>query len=434
MNEAGAPGDVAARGEAVDDALALSGLIELSAVQALVQGFALTHEAGLAVLDPSGECLASAPGEVGGEPRLRIEMQLGDESLGTLLLGPLDAEQLATLPEALRRCGPFDLKRSAELHDAALSRGPGLALGLTQLLRTVTVLAEAGLRAREAHRQHVFAAISALRVLEDRALHLSEVNARLQALDRMKSVFLVTISHELRTPLTSIMGYAEMLSEGLAGALGDEQAEYVRIILSKGESLMGLINSVMDLTRLEDGRLRLELQTFSLVALLEDARSTLGPQAHKKGLKLSVEADPVAGVQVVGDRERLKQLLVNLLANAVKFTPTGGRVALRAMAPGYQAALGREGVCLEVVDTGPGIPPAYAELIFQSFYQVDSTNTRAHGGAGLGLAIAKGIAEAHGGQVRLEQRDQPGACFVVLLPLEAQPTRRREPPPPDPVP
>ncbi|MGC4123012.1 MAG: HAMP domain-containing sensor histidine kinase [Myxococcales bacterium] len=242
-------------------------------------------------------------------------------------------------------------------------------------------------------------------------------NERLRELDRLKSNFLATVSHELRTPLTSIIGYSEMLVQGMAGPINSEQDEYIRTILEKGESLLHLISSILDLTQIEAGRMRLAFAPTDLGDLCKQAVTAVAPQAQKKGLHLESAVPPKLERASV-DRDKLRQCLVNLLANSVKFTPEGGKVTLAVVpeAPAGVFPAGKRGFLLVVQDSGIGIPPEERERIFESFYQVDQSSTRQYGGAGLGLAIVKSFVEAHGGRVKVDSEVGKYSRFTLALP------------------
>ena len=265
---------------------------------------------------------------------------------------------------------------------------------------------------------------------------LEEAFSRLQELDHLKSSFLATISHELRTPLTSIIGYSEMLAEGMCGPLTKEQLEFVQTIRMKGDQLLRLILSLLDLSKLESGTLRMHPISMPIEAVLQDAISTMAPAAAKKGVKVALAPQP-ATPALRADPDRLRQVFVNLLENAVKFTPKGGEVTVSAalVEGGTSADAGglvllapmNRDVEIRVADTGIGIPAHERSRIFDPFYQVDQSSTREQGGAGLGLAIVKRIVEAHGGRIRVEANAPKGTVFVVTLPVTTtgQATQRR---------
>jgi signal transduction histidine kinase len=271
-------------------------------------------------------------------------------------------------------------------------------------------------------KMHIESVREGYRELAAKAEKLEESYERLQELDQLKSNFLATISHELRTPLTSIIGYAEMLIEGLAGPLQAEQLEYLETIMDKGERLLSLITSILDMTRVEGGNLRLDVDAFDLQETLASAVSSILPQAAKKGVEVDVQHDPSLG-ELVLDREKIQQCLVNLLGNSVKFTPKGGRILLWAGAAERVPARaqgrfdGAESYfSIQVRDTGIGIPPGQQERIFDSFYQVDGSATREYGGVGLGLSLVKSYVEAHGGEISFESLEGKGTTFTLILP------------------
>jgi signal transduction histidine kinase len=242
------------------------------------------------------------------------------------------------------------------------------------------------------------------------------MNTRLKELDRLKSSFLATVSHELRTPLTSIIGYSEMLAEGLAGPMNQEQVDYVRTIMDKGETLLKLISSILDISQIEAGKVRLNFEPMDALELINGSLSSLRPQVQKKGVALEAKL-PAKMPMVNGDRDRLRQVIVNLLTNAVKFTPKGGKVSVTLTEIQQQPDLNAMGYRILVEDSGVGIPADQFDKIFNSFYQVDSSSTREYGGAGLGLAIVKSFVEGHGGVVRVASEMGHGSRFTLVLPV-----------------
>jgi len=202
-----------------------------------------------------------------------------------------------------------------------------------------------------------------------------------------------------------------MMLEGLGGPLTAEQREYLQIIMDKGESLLGLITSILDISKIEANRVKLVVSDVDVNTVMRDAVATLTPHARKKGLRVTWQPAQLPPVQC--DREKIRQSLINLVTNAVKFTPSGGSVTVQARADGADR------VAVQVVDSGIGIAPQNLARVFDVFFQVDGTTTREFGGAGLGLAIVKSYVEAHAGDVKVESVPGQGTTFTLSLPVMA---------------
>ncbi|MFP2912039.1 ATP-binding protein [Pyxidicoccus sp. 3LFB2] len=340
------------------------------------------------------------------------------DPLGRVILGPFTPEELHDFPPSLTDIPELDLARAHELA-GKVRRAPErtAAQVLTHFGQVLAALVASGQRAYLTTQLHIETMLETHRELETHNAKLAQANTRLKELDRLKSTFLGTVSHELRTPLASIIGYSEMLAEGLAGALNPEQLLYVRTIVEKGESLLNLISSILDLSQIEAGKLRLVIAPVDLSGVIQTAVSSVAPQAQRKGVELEVRLPHGPQPRLTADADKLRQVVVNLLANAVKFTQSGGRVSVVMSEVGAQSELGAQGYRVSVEDTGVGIRPDQFEHIFQSFYQVDGSSTREHGGAGLGLAIVKSLVEGHGGRVSVESEFGRGSRFTVVLPL-----------------
>jgi signal transduction histidine kinase len=340
------------------------------------------------------------------------------DTLGRVIFGPFTPEELAELPDSLvQLVSSLDLA-TATAHLAKIRRAHESAIAkvMIHFAQILETLVAAGHKAYLTSQLHIEATLETNRLLEGQNKRLEEMNARLKEVDRLKSSFLATVSHELRTPLTSIIGYSEMLAEGIAGAMNPEQSDYVRTIMDKGETLLRLISSILDLSQIEAGKVRLNFEAIEAAEVVAGAVSSVRPQAGKKGLTLDLQLPSRAAYPVTADREKLRQIVVNLLANAVKFTPPGGRVSVFLSEPGHQPELAAEGYRILVEDTGVGIPHDQLDKIFLSFYQVDSSSTREFGGAGLGLAIVKSFVEGHGGVIRVSSEVGRGSRFVMILP------------------
>ena len=220
---------------------------------------------------------------------------------------------------------------------------------------------------------------------------IEEKSKQIEAANRHKSEFLANMSHELRTPLNAIIGFSEVLGERLFGELNEKQAEYTDDILSSGRHLLSLINEILDLSKVEAGRMELELATFDLPLAIDNARTFVRERATKHGINLDVTIDERLG-EFVGDERKIKQILLNLLSNAVKFTPEGGRI-------GINARQADGSVEISVSDTGIGIAPADQPKIFEEFRQVGGDYAHKKEGTGLGLTLAKKFVELHGGKI-----------------------------------
>ncbi len=235
--------------------------------------------------------------------------------------------------------------------------------------------------------------------------------AAIQAANKAKSDFLANMSHELRTPLNAIIGFAEVLQEGQAGELTPRQKEYSGEIRNSGLHLLSLINDILDLSKIEAGKMTLELEKASLPLLLEGCLAIVREKAITNGIALSVHvADNLDGVMV--DVRKFKQMVYNLLANAVKFTSDGGRILLEA----HRVA--RNWFEFSVSDTGIGIAKADLGRLFAPFEQLDSSLARKYEGTGLGLSMVKRLAELHGGMVSVNSELGKGSRFTVRLPLQ----------------
>lgn len=246
------------------------------------------------------------------------------------------------------------------------------------------------------------------RRIQDRTSVLQANVEQLQELNRLKSAFVGVVSHELRTPLTAMKAFAENLLDGVAGELNAKQHDYISRIQRNAERLTRMINELMDLSKIEAGKVELRAQELSLAELFADVLDVFRPLAQRKGVALDVTSDERLP-HVQADRDKLYEVLANLLENAVKFTPARGRVEITTK------VLNDRYLEVEVSDTGCGIPQEHLARIFDKFYQVQSISSN-HGGAGLGLAIAKGLVELHGGTMAVESAPGQGSQFSFTLP------------------
>ena len=261
-------------------------------------------------------------------------------------------------------------------------------------------------------------------LLEEASTRLKLQNDRLRELDQLKSHFVSTVSHELRTPLTSIVGYLELLEDGVGGSLAPVQQEYVENMRQSASHLAGLVDTILDSMRLQHGALSVRHEAVDVAERVLDAVETLRSVADRKGVQLDPaprEDLPLAA----GDSVRVTQVLHNLIGNAIKFTPAGGAVRIETDAPEVQACCVR----VRVIDTGIGIPAAQIGRVFEPFFQVDAGLTRAHGGTGLGLSIVGEMVSAMGGEVGVESVEGQGSTFWFTLPVQREPAASALPEP-----
>lgn len=228
---------------------------------------------------------------------------------------------------------------------------------------------------------------------------------RAEAASEAKSRFLATVSHEIRTPLNGVIGLAQLLA---MTRLDAEQASYVEAIEDSGRALAQLIDDILDFSKIEAGRLDIRAETFALTPLVEGVVELLAPQAFAKGLEIASFVAPSTSRNIVGDPARIRQILLNLVGNAIKFTERGGI--------GVRVTSTADGLNIAVRDTGPGVPPLAQAAIFEDFAQADSSTTRREGGAGLGLAISRRLALSMDGALSLRESSGAGAVFELSLP------------------
>ncbi len=246
----------------------------------------------------------------------------------------------------------------------------------------------------------------------DRTADLEAANDKLKELDRLKSEFLATMSHELRTPLNSIIGFTGILKQGMVGPVSDEQRKQLEMVYSSARHLLGLINDLLDLSRIEAGRLQLEMKDFSPAEALREAADSLTPMVQLKRLTFTVEP-ALAGLVIRGDRKRFYQIVVNLANNAVKFTERGGvRISLKSEA-------GR--LWVRVVDTGPGIRGEHLGGLFEAFRQLDGSVRRVYEGTGLGLYLCRKLVRLLGGEIGVESEHGQGSTFWFWVPCDGIP-------------
>jgi signal transduction histidine kinase len=252
------------------------------------------------------------------------------------------------------------------------------------------------------------------RKVADRTRDLAVANEKLQELDRLKSDFVSNVSHELRTPLTAIKGAVDLVLREVAGPLTEKQIHYLTRVRSNTQHLAGLINDLLDLSKIESGKIEMKSSRVSMGGLVHEVVETLRPVAAEKAIALDATA-PEPAIMVWADRDKINQVLMNLIGNAIKFTPAHGTVTVSA------SRNGNERVQVSVSDTGPGIAPEQKEKIFDKFYQVGEADGVKPKGTGLGLAICKALVELHGGRIWLESDPDRGSTFSFTLPASGPP-------------
>lgn len=257
------------------------------------------------------------------------------------------------------------------------------------------------------------------RKVAERTLELAVANERLKALDRLKSDFVSNVSHELRTPLTAIEGAVDVVLREVAGPLTEKQLHYLIRVRSNTQHLAGLIKDLLDLSRIESGKVEAKSSRVSLGGLVHEVVETLRPVAAEKVIVLEA-AIPEPSILIWADRDKINQVLTNLIGNAIKFTPAEGRIMVTA------SRNGNGSVQVSVSDTGPGVRPDETEKIFDKFYQIAEAGEGKPKGTGLGLAIRKALVELHGGRIWVESEMNLGSTFHFTLPLTAAgPSERR---------
>ncbi|HKO52533.1 MAG TPA: ATP-binding protein [Polyangiaceae bacterium] len=374
--------------------------------------------------------MASYPCATGEHYRVAA-IQYDGKRIGRMILGPFVTPPQVETPAALLALDPeLDPVRLRELFRAMPRAQDDAVVKLANHLgRTLDLLLFSGHRALLTSNMHLASVRESFRELEDKNDKLQTAFDRLKELDRLKSNFLATVSHELRTPLTSIIGYSEMLVEGLAGEMTSEQREFVQTIRDKGEQLLQLIKGLLDLSKLESGTMSLRKAQTDILGTLRDVAQTMTPTARKKEVELVVDVEN--GLPLIwADTERLRQVFLNLTENAIKFTPAQGKITLSARMTAIEAprpedeggmvimSARRTAIEFRVADTGIGIPEDERGRVFDAFYQVDSSSTREAGGTGLGLSIVRRLIDGHDGTVRITDNQPRGTVFVVTIPVK----------------
>jgi signal transduction histidine kinase len=249
--------------------------------------------------------------------------------------------------------------------------------------------------------------------LQNKSVMLAQTRDQALEASRLKSQFLANMSHELRTPLNSIIGFGQILADGLVGEMNDQQQEFTNDMLNSAQHLLGLINDVLDMSKIEAGQMELRLERFDFSQLAHETSDTVRALIGKKEQQLVLDIKAHLP-ELLADRVRMKQVLLNLLSNAHKFTPQHGCITLHASRSDESTVL------ISVTDTGIGIAPEDLSRVFQEFHQIDNSLTRSSGGTGLGLPITLKLIQMHGGFIWVESEPGKGTTFSILLPVNGE--------------
>lgn len=334
---------------------------------------------------------------------------------------PASSTLLGLAPGTLVRRGLAAAMQPADAERCEAAIAECLELGTTVTIEVDVAAAKSGASARclELRCKPLPGGDGAVAVMRDitsrkwHAIAMKHAREEAESASRAKSAFIATMSHEFRTPLNAILGFSELLNRELLAKPRDaRQVEYCRIIHDSGEHLMSLVKDLLDISKIEAGKLTIFTEPFRVRDAIKSAIETLHPTARSKSIAVEITiADELD--EMVGDQRALKQMLMNLLSNACKFTPAGGRIELTAAPMG-------DHVVLAVRDTGIGIAADHVKRLGEPFYQVDSSYARQLEGAGLGLAIVRGLVGLHGGRLEIESQPGEGSCFTLVLPLDAE--------------
>jgi signal transduction histidine kinase len=340
------------------------------------------------------------------ETMLASPVRRGEGATGRLAEGqePIQVPDILEAPAESRVRGALVHAGYRALLAVPLVREGHLLGGLTVIRKTTGMFAPEVVELLQ-----TFATQSSLAIQNARLfLEIEDKSRQLQVASRHKSEFLANMSHELRTPMNAILGFSEVLTERMFGELNEKQDEYLKDILESGRHLLSLINDILDLSKIEAGRMELEPTDFDLPGAIDNALTLVRERAGRRAIMLGREIDPHLGM-IRADERKVKQVLLNLLSNALKFTPEGGRIDVRA-------AVSDSMVEVSVADTGVGIAPEDQEAVFEEFRQVGTADKKVEG-TGLGLALSRKFIELHGGRIWVKSQVGTGSTFTFTLPV-----------------
>jgi GAF domain-containing protein/anti-sigma regulatory factor (Ser/Thr protein kinase) len=337
---------------------------------------------------------------------LATPVQRGEGATGRLadLQQPVEVTDIVTAPAESRVRSALVRAGYRALLAVPLVREGRLLGGLTVIRKTMGTFAPEVIELLQ-----TFATQSALAIQNARLFREIEIKSReVEVASQHKSEFLASMSHELRTPLNAVIGFSDVLLQGMFGETNEKQAEYLRDILASGQHLLSLINDILDLSKIEAGRMELDVAAFDLSTAIDDALLLMRERASRRGITLERHVDALVG-QIHADQRKVKQVLLNLLSNAVKFTPEGGRIDVRA-------GLANGAAEISVTDTGIGIAPEDHDAVFEEFRQVGAAEKKAEG-TGLGLALCRKFVELHGGRIWVTSEVGKGSTFTFTIPV-----------------
>jgi len=359
----------------------------------------------------------------------RATERLEDDIVQTLVATPVRKGQGATgrLAEVLKPIQLADVRAPGEqlpVRDALIRAGYRALLAVPlvredHLIGGLTVFRKTpgAFAAEIVELLKTFATQSSLAIQNARLFReIAQKSRELEVASQHKSEFLASMSHELRTPLNAIIGFSDVLLQGMFGETNEKQTEYLRDILASGQHLLSLINDILDLSKIEAGRMELDLAAFDLPTAIDDAMLLMRERANRRGITLERHVDDRLG-EIRADQRKVKQVLLNLLSNAVKFTPEDGRIDVRA------AALVDGTVEISVTDTGIGIAPEDQEAVFEEFRQVGKADKKAEG-TGLGLTLCRKFVELHRGRIWVKSQVCAGSTFTFPIPVRREPSDR----------
>jgi signal transduction histidine kinase len=366
-------------------------------------------QGGAFVFDGEGFRLAAISGNVTAELLTALRSEIIRPGHETPLRRVALERRSVHVPDILgdRSFSPPEVYREEGMRTSMavpLLRGSDLVGALAFHRRTVQPFTEEQVGLVQTFADQAVIAIENVRLVTE----LQQRTAQLQAANRHKDEFLANMSHELRTPLNGIIGFSEVMLERMFGEINEKQEEYLGDILASGRHLLSLINDILDLSKIEAGKMELELTDFDAPAAIDNAMMLIRERATRRGQVLERTADPSLG-EIRADERKFKQVLLNLLSNAVKFTPEGGRITVSAGVANGEAVV-------SVTDTGIGIAPEHQELVFEEFRQVGDADKKAEG-TGLGLALCRKFIELHGGRIWLTSELGKGSTFSFVLPV-----------------